>query len=442
MKAADLRLPPELLPVASEVCDLGASRSPIGSLPDDLRAARGLLVGGKYRDALNGFEGVLQAVEKQIKTLTLGSPRHASWTRARLTLAAERDAARTLLRKLPAPENARIADRAAVTSAPSPDRSLGLLRTRTPNDHDSQPVPPPDFPMGEHDPALVRSVLSDILTQPPNVRWSDIAGLRQAKQVLEEAVVLPLWMPEYFKGIRRPWKGVLLYGPPGTGKTLLAKAVATECGTTFFACSVATLGSKWRGESEKLIRILFEVARHKAPSTVFIDELEALCSKSDHEAARRVRSELLTQMDGVATSDARVVLLAATNFPWEIDEAMRRRLEKRIYIPPPDREARLELFKAALDGVQLASDADLGVLADRTEGYSGSDVANICRDASMAPMRRLLRSRTAKELAAQGPPEDPVAMADFESALERVHPSLGAEEVARYRKWGEEYGSE
>jgi katanin p60 ATPase-containing subunit A1 len=180
------------------------------------------------------------------------------------------------------------------------------------------------------------------------VLFDDIAELNDAKNALKEAVLLPILFPDFYKGIRRPWKGVMLFGPPGTGKTMLAKALATMGKTTFFNVSAASLASKWRGESEKMVRILFQMARFYGPSTIFFDEMDALFSKSDgeHEASSRIRAELLVQMDGVSEVSSasandkadpnelkkRVMVLAATNRPWSLDDALIRRLEKRICI--------------------------------------------------------------------------------------------------------------
>ncbi|KAL5729438.1 microtubule-severing ATPase [Ranunculus cassubicifolius] len=305
------------------------------------------------------------------------------------------------------------------------------------------------------DPELAAMLERDVLENSPGVRWDDVAGLSEAKRLLEEAVVLPLWMPEYFQGIRRPWKGVLMFGPPGTGKTLLAKAVATECGTTFFNVSSATLASKWRGESERMVRCLFDLARAYAPSTIFIDEIDSLCNSrgasGEHESSRRVKSELLVQVDGVnATAvgedGARkiVMVLAATNFPWDIDEALRRRLEKRIYIPLPNLESRKELIRINLKTVEVAADVNIEEVARRTDGYSGDDLTNVCRDASLNGMRRKIAGKTRDEIKSMSKEDiskDPIAMCDFEEAISKVQRSVSQSDIERHEKWFSEFGS-
>ena len=295
---------------------------------------------------------------------------------------------------------------------------------------------------------LAEMLERDIVQKDPNVHWDDIADLAEAKRLLEEAVVLPMWMPDFFKGIRRPWRGVLMVGPPGTGKTLLAKAVATECGTTFFNVSSSTLTSKYRGESEKLVRLLFSMARHYAPSTIFIDEIDSLCSKrgseSEHEASRRVKSELLVQMDGMSSEQGKLVMvLAATNFPWDIDEALRRRLEKRIYIPLPTEEGREALLGINLREISTSQDLSLSEVSTWLEGYSGADITNVCRDAAMMSMRRRIAGLKPSEIRSLGREEldMPVTMEDFKEAVEKCNKSVSKEDLDKYVEWMEEFGS-
>ena len=250
---------------------------------------------------------------------------------------------------------------------------------------------------------LVREIEGNMLTSLTGqaaVTFDDVAANDDAKRLLNEAVVLPAVVPELFSGLRSPWNGVLLYGPPGTGKTLLARAVASMGGVNFFNCSPASIVSKFRGESEKLVRCMFAMAHHYAPSIIFVDEIDALCGSrgapTEHEASRRLKSEILVQMDGLssrsnADPSKRVIVLATTNRPWDLDEALRRRLEKRIYVPLPDSKARMRLFSLFLsDGVTLSPDFSMLPLIDATEGYSGADIHCLCREAAMFPMRRYL----------------------------------------------------
>lgn len=322
---------------------------------------------------------------------------------------------------------------------------------------------------------LIEALERDIVEGKVNVTWDTIAGLTEVKELLQEAVVLPLWMPEYFKGIRRPWKGVLMFGPPGTGKTMLAKAVASECKTTFFNVSASTLGSRYRGDSEKMVRILFQMARYYSPSTIFFDEIDSLAGSrgaaNEHEASRRVKTELMVQMDGVSEdADAEnagedsgegeeaagpgrktVIVLAATNTPWDLDEALRRRLEKRVYIPLPDLEGRKELFRINMRSVELDADVNLDELAEKSAGYSGADVANVCRDASMMSMRRIMEQARKQGLSRdhiqsllkeqKDALNTAVSRADFLTALSKVNRSVSDQDLHRYQEWMNEYGS-
>jgi katanin p60 ATPase-containing subunit A1 len=328
----------------------------------------------------------------------------------------------------------------------------------TPGDENGeQPAEPLRFvPQSAADKELVEMVERDILDKHPSVTWQDIAGLQDAKNLLEEAVVLPRLMPDFFKGIRRPWKGILMFGPPGTGKTMLAKAVATECKTTFFNVTATTLASKWRGESERLVRLMFEMARFYSPSTIFIDEMDTLCSKrgggDEHEASRRIKSEILIQMDGINASvgesangeQPQVIVLGATNFPWQLDDALIRRLEKRIYIPLPDASGRQHLLKINLKSVKLHEDVNIEQLASKLDGYSGADITNVCRDASFMSMRKRINGLSSEEIRQLNVSEMdlPVKMDDFLEAVSRINSSVNSkDDVKKYDTWMQEFGS-
>ncbi|XP_062160331.1 uncharacterized protein LOC133867604 isoform X1 [Alnus glutinosa] len=296
---------------------------------------------------------------------------------------------------------------------------------------------------------LAESLSRDIIRGNPDVKWESIKGLENAKRLLKEAVVMPIKYPKYFTGLLSPWKGILLFGPPGTGKTMLAKAVATECKTTFFNISASSVVSKWRGDSEKLIKVLFELARHHAPSTIFLDEIDAIISqrgegRSEHEASRRLKTELLIQMDGLMQTDELVFVLAATNLPWELDAAMLRRLEKRILVPLPEPEARRGMFEELLPPQPDEEKLVYDLLVEKTEGFSGSDIRLLCKEAAMQPLRRVMAILEERQ---EVVPEDelpivgPIKQEDIETALKNTRPSAHLH-AHRYDKFNDDYGSQ
>ena len=315
------------------------------------------------------------------------------------------------------------------------------------------------------DAELIEMLEREVVDTNPNVSFDDIAELNQAKKALQEAVLLPLIIPDYFKGIRRPWRGVLLYGPPGTGKTMLAKALATQGKTTFFNVHSSSFASKWRGESEKLVRILFEMARFYAPTTIFIDEVDSLCSKrgegNEGDGSRRVKAELLVQMEGVNSNtsasaneksdeDKRkiVTVMAATNRPWDLDDALRRRFEKRVYIPLPNEKGRLQLFNLNLKKIEVDKNINYDKLVKLTDGYSGADISNVCREASFMPMRRELIANKGRKI--EDLVNDPdfrakiraaICMPDFEKAIGNISKSVSAKDLEVYDKWTKEFSS-
>ncbi|KAG2676188.1 hypothetical protein I3760_12G041400 [Carya illinoinensis] len=306
-----------------------------------------------------------------------------------------------------------------------------------------------------------KRLLADVI--PPSdigVTFDDIGALENVKDTLKELVMLPLQRPELFcKGqLTKPCKGILLFGPPGTGKTMLAKAVATEAGANFINISMSSITSKWFGEGEKYVKAVFSLASKIAPSVIFVDEVDSMLGRrenpGEHEAMRKMKNEFMVNWDGLRTKDTeRVLVLAATNRPFDLDEAVIRRLPRRLMVNLPDSPNRAKILKVILAKEDLAPDVDFDAIANMTDGYSGSDLKNLCVTAAHRPIKEILEREKKEHAAAlaEGRPAPalsssadirPLNVNDFKYAHERVCASVSSESVnmTELLQWNELYG--
>ncbi|MCI4376481.1 hypothetical protein PGIGA_G00189010 [Pangasianodon gigas] len=309
-------------------------------------------------------------------------------------------------------------------------------------DDPTQDVHPVDERLKNFEPKIIELIMSEIMDHGPPVAWEDIAGLEFAKATIKEIVVWPMLRPDIFTGLRGPPKGILLFGPPGTGKTLIGKCIACQSGATFFSISASSLTSKWVGEGEKMVRALFAIARCHQPAVIFIDEIDSLLSQrtdGEHDSSRRIKTEFLVQLDGAATSsEDRILVVGATNRPQEIDEAARRRLAKRLYVPLPEAAARQQIVTNLMsrEKSQLRTD-ELEKVVSSTEGFSGADMTQLCREAALGPIRSIQLS----DIATITPEQvRPILYCDFQEALKTVRPSVSTKDLELYEDWNKTFG--
>lgn len=323
-------------------------------------------------------------------------------------------------------------------------------------------------------PELRKALQSALLDDRPSVRLDDVVGLEEAKKALNLAVVVPLQAPQLYTGSgMKPWNGILLYGPPGTGKTFIAKAVAGECGATFFSITSSNIREKWVGQSEKMVAELFSMARERRPSIIFIDEIEALLPHrgrggdgggSTHDD--KLVTEFLSQMQGVKGSNEGVLVLGATNLPWVVDDAARRRFQRRVYVPLPETLQRAEMFLRGFGDTFSFTKELLEELSSATTMYSGSDIDTLVQSAKSITIDEVMCAVHFKPdprnqaMFVPCTPNDPGARAmtfvgerdktkfaaapiqehHIRRALHNTKPSVDPETLPEYEEWTAKFG--
>jgi len=270
-----------------------------------------------------------------------------------------------------------------------------------------------------------------------------VVGLDVAKKAVKEAIVYPVQRPDLYP---LGWpRGILLYGPPGCGKTLLAAAVATEIDANFYSIDAASIMSKWLGEAEQNVAKLFNATRKCAnegrAAIVFVDELDSLMGKgsaNDVGGEIRVKNQFLKEMDGITDKgkNLHIYVIGATNKPWNLDWAFVRRFQKRVFVPLPDGETRFNMLQHYASNLIIGSGVDLSELTPLTEGFSGSDIRDVCQSAQLSLIGEFFESGKAQDKAAK---PRPLTMKDFRQILEQRRPSVSLEMLTEYNKWSEAF---